>query len=210
MLGELPELESKVPYPPCPALPMPVMAGTSFSSCCADCTPVASMASRPTVITFDPSGGAPRMLVPVTITSSSPSLFAVFLVFSACEPCDDGPASTLAPCACAEECTPQAAHSMLIDKNSSALLNLFLMLPPQNVIYVSQSSLFSRPGGGRSTHRSSYQRGRPEPRPEQALATRQWAIHQWQRDRPMKSRHRAPRPPCRCCVRYAPCPAEWL
>jgi len=36
-----------------------------------DCTLVASMASRPTVITFDPTGGAPRMLVPVTITSSS-------------------------------------------------------------------------------------------------------------------------------------------
>ena len=91
---------------------------------------VASMASRPTVITFDPTGGAPRMLVPVTITSSSSSLFAVFLVFSACEPCDDGPASTLAPCACAEACTPQAAHSMLTDKNSSARLNGFLMLPP--------------------------------------------------------------------------------
>jgi len=67
-----------------------------------------------------------------------------------------------------------------------------------------------RPGGGRSTHRSSCQRGRPEPRPEQALATRQSVAHQWQPDRPMKSRHRAPRPPCRCCVRYAPCPAEWL
>src|SRR5882757_2054186 len=124
---------------------MPVMAGTSFSSCCADCTLVASMASRPTVITFDPTGCAPRMLVPVTITSSSSSLFAVFLVFSACEPCDDGPAASLAPCACAEDWTPQAAHSMLTDKNSSARLNGFLMLPPQNVIYVSQSSSFGPP-----------------------------------------------------------------
>src|SRR5882757_10449218 len=130
MFGESPDPASKVPYPPCPTLPMPVMAGTSFSSCCADCTLVASMASRPTVITFDPTGGAPRMLVPVTITSSSSSLFAVFLVFSACEPFDDGPAASLTPCACAEECTPKATHSMPTDKNSSALFNCLLMLPP--------------------------------------------------------------------------------
>jgi len=76
MFGESPDPASKVPYPPCPALPMPVMAGTSFSSCCA----IALVASMARVLGDHVRSDrcAPRMLVPVTNHFLELSLFAVF------------------------------------------------------------------------------------------------------------------------------------
>jgi hypothetical protein len=54
---------------PCPAAPRPTTAGTDFRICWTDCAGVDWMSAWPTLIRFEPTGGAPRMLEPVTMMS---------------------------------------------------------------------------------------------------------------------------------------------
>src|SRR5437868_14287352 len=70
MVGALVPDASALPNAPCPALLRPTTAGTVLRICWTVWTPVCSIAWRPMLIRFDPTGATPRMLVPVTTIAS--------------------------------------------------------------------------------------------------------------------------------------------
>jgi len=98
------------------------------------------------------------MLVPVTITSLEFIALRGVLVFSAANLAMPGRRVARFLRVWLKSDAP-ARTAMLTDKNSSALLNGFLILPPQKRFYVSQSSVSN--AGRRSLNSSLRVNGSP-------------------------------------------------